>query len=50
MRGAAPGSHAQIFGQRGHRVVGVDRSEQMLDVARRKVDSSAEPLNSWPAM
>jgi SAM-dependent methyltransferase len=39
--GCGTGTHAQIFGQRGHRVLGVDRSEQMLDVARRKVDSSA---------
>jgi ubiquinone/menaquinone biosynthesis C-methylase UbiE len=37
--GCGTGTHALILAQRGHHVVGVDRSEEMLAVARRKAAS-----------
>jgi len=40
--GCGTGSHAIEFARRGHRVVGVDRSEPMLQQARRKAETIAD--------
>jgi SAM-dependent methyltransferase len=43
--GCGTGGHALILSRRGYRVTGVDRSEEMLAIARAKAVSASDPSN-----
>src|SRR3972149_442231 len=40
--GCGTGGHALILSRRGYHVVGVDRSREMIGIAKRKVKAEAE--------